>query len=409
MRKSFSVLNINNYHYPRGGSDRYFLQLTDILIKAGHRVGTFSTNHNKTIHKDWLAVPPIPGVDTEHVGSMSNVLKYLYSPGTKRNMVNAISAFKPNIAHLHIYYGQLTASILAPLREAGIPTVQTLHEYKLVCPTHGLFADGKYCDVCKGRYYWHAPLKRCNRKSIARSLLSMTEAYISDFLGAKDYIDQFICVSKFQKKQLVRLGISEKKLAVVHHFADASVHVPDNVGEYFLYVGRIVREKGIGVLLEAYSLLGERRRPLKIVGAGAETELWQTYAQELGLKDQIEWLGFKDGNELNKLYEGALAVINPSMLNETFGLTCVEALARGRPVIASRVGAFPEVVSDGKDGILIPPSDPISLSKAMEAISSNSTNACNMGIKGRQNVRKKFSRQRHYEELMRIYNSVING
>jgi glycosyltransferase involved in cell wall biosynthesis len=209
-----AVLTINNYHYPRGGSDRYFLQLAAMLEKEGHRVATFAAHHSQTAHGELLAVSPPRGVDTDRAGNISNLLRYVFSSDARQRMTEAITAFRPDIAHLHIYYGQLTASILKPIRSAGIPVVQTLHEYKLVCPTHGLYALGAFCDACKGRHYWHAPLKRCNRGSLARSGLSMLEAYVSEALGSKELVDRFIAVSDYQKRQLVRLGIPEKKLCV---------------------------------------------------------------------------------------------------------------------------------------------------------------------------------------------------
>ena len=117
------ILQVNNFHYPRGGSDRYFLEISNLLRESGHSVRTFSTNHRVTHQKD-LALVNLPnGVDTDRIGSPINILKYLYSPEARQYMIDGITEFNPDIAHLHIYYGQLTASILAPLRKAGIPIV----------------------------------------------------------------------------------------------------------------------------------------------------------------------------------------------------------------------------------------------------------------------------------------------
>lgn len=403
------VLQVNNFHFPRGGSDRYFLEISGLLQENGHHVGTFAANHPKTIRSDLLVTTPPAGVDTQRAGGISNIQNYLYSSEAKQRMVEAIQAFNPEIAHLHIYYGQLTASILEPLRQSGIPIVQTLHEYKLVCPTNGLYAQGGFCDACQGKQYWHALFKRCNRDSFSRSALSMVEAYLSKMLGASRNIDHFIAVSEFQKKLLVKLGVSEKKLSVLYHFINSVDDSPEHEGEYFLYVGRITGDKGIGVLLEAYSQIEKcYRLPLKIVGDGVEINQWKLFSENLSLNDEVEWLGFKDGKELNDLYRGCLAVINPSLLNETFGLTCLEALAQGRPVIASDIGAFPEVFSNGVEGILVPPGDVSSLSRAMVDMARAPSEAFNMGIQAMNNVRMHFSRQKHYEGLMKIYGLVSN-
>jgi len=134
------------------------------------------------------------------------VLQFLFSPEARRSLCEALEKFKPDLVHLHIYYGQLTASILQPLREAGYPVIQTLHEYKLVCATHGLYANSQFCDACQGRHFWHAVLKRCNRGSIARSFISMTESYLSKALGAGDSVHRFIAVSTFSEKSVGSAG-----------------------------------------------------------------------------------------------------------------------------------------------------------------------------------------------------------
>ena len=319
------ILQINNFHFPHGGADRYFLDISNLLSSEGHHVGTFSTDNPNNTQKDLLVVKTLNGVDTNKIKDFSNIANYLYSNEAKREMIEAIKSFKPDIAHLHIYYGQLTASILGPLRKAGIPIIQTLHEYKLVCPTHGLYSQGNYCDACQGKNYWHAILKKCNRGSLSRSTLSMAESYLSEYLGSKKNVDHYIAVSDFQKQQLVRLGINEEKLSVLHHFADTSYNPPKELGEYFLYVGRIVEDKGIKILLEAYARLKKGRPPLKVVGDDSNISSFKNYCQKLGIADDVSWTGFKNGDELDKLYHRSLVIINPSLLNETFGLTCLEA------------------------------------------------------------------------------------
>jgi len=401
------VLQVNNYHYPRGGSDSYFLDVTRLLQESGHEVKTFSTDRPENIEPSWYAVDPVKGVDTGKAGDLRNLLDFLYSSSVRRSMSRALGTYSPDIAHLHIYYGQLTASILKPLHDSGVPIVQSLHEYKLVCPTHGLYANGHFCDACMGRYYWNSILQRCNRGSLPRSALSMVEAYVSEFLGARSLVNRFIAVSDFQKQQLVRLGISEDKLTVLYHFAHQVSKPHKKAGEYFLFVGRVIKEKGIGVLLDAYAALGERAPMLKIAGAGNDLEILQSHAESLGIAPRVEWLGHKSGDDLNEVYENCLALINPSLLNETFGLTCLEALSHGRPVIASRIGAIPEVVTDGQSGLLVQPGSKESLANAMELLMHNLDRANEMGKAGIRDVEERFSKQVHYEKLKVIYNEVL--
>ncbi|HMU65384.1 MAG: glycosyltransferase family 4 protein [Nitrosomonas sp.] len=402
------ILQINNFHYPKGGSDRYFLEITHLLREAGHEVRTFSTINPENVDENLLAIPAVKGVDTERVSGFSNILQFLFSPVARQGIYTAIKQFKPDLAHLHIYYGQLTASILRPLHEVGIPIVQTLHEYKLVCATHGLFANGQFCDACQGKNFWHAVLRKCNRGSFARSFISMTESYISDALGAVNSINHFIAVSAYQKDQLVRLGIPEKKITTLHHFTSTvAEHPPDQSGYYFLFVGRILEEKGIGILLDAYARLPKPAPNLKIVGTGNNLDYWKDYAAKLGLANYVEWLGFKTGEALNQLYRGCIALINPSLLNETFGLTCLEAIAQGRPVIATHVGAFPEVITNNIDGLLVEPGSSHALQKAIEQLLKEPDQALSMGCRGLEKAKKQLSRANHYQKLLDIYNHIV--
>lgn len=400
------ILQINNFHYPRGGSDRYFLDLTALLREKGHDVQTFSSANDKNIHEDWLAVPPVDGIDTERRANVSSSLSFLYSRQARFAMELAIQTFKPDIAHLHIYYGQLTASILGPLRKANIPIVQTLHEYKTVCPTHGLLAQGQFCDACQGKHYWQAAKKRCNRNSFLRSTFSAVEAYISDALGAKNLIDQFVAVSDFQKSHLVRLGLPVKKVRVINHFSEEVSEAAEGNGEYFLYVGRITESKGIKTLLDAYCKLGRNSIPLRIVGTGPEERRWKAYADERGLSDKIEWCGFKVGEALSAEYRNCVVAINPSLMNETFGLTALECMAHARPVIASEIGALPEVVRDGKDGLLFPAGNSCILAERMLSFVETPSLTMKLGQIGRKRAINDFSKERHYSSLRKLYQEI---
>jgi len=400
------ILQINNFHYPRGGSDRYFLDISRLLCEEGNEIGTFSTINPNNVDENLLVIPPVQGTDTEQVKGVKNLLNFLYSFRTQNKMQEAINKFRPDLAHLHIYYGQLTTSILKPLCSSGIPIVQTLHEYKLVCATHGLYANGQFCDSCSGKHFWHAVLKKCNRGSIARSFLSMMESYLSNALGAIDSIHHFIAVSAFQKNQLTRLGIPESKITVLHHFIEPILDPPDQPGKYFLFVGRISEEKGINVLLEAYKLLDPSAPPLKIVGSHNYPSSLNNKIKYLGLENKVEWVGFKTGKELAQLYKGCLALINPSQLNETFGLTCLEALSHGKPVIASQVGAFPEIITHDEDGFLVKAGSPIALAKAMTQFTEHPYQALTMGLCGLEKVNRLFSKAVHYQKLCEVYRKV---
>jgi len=235
----------------------------------------------------------------------------------------------------------------------------------------------------------------------------MMEAYISEMLGSNLSVDRYIAVSNFQRSHLVRLGVPDNKLARLYHFCNPVAETPAQAGKYFLFVGRISAEKGIGVLLDAYRTLGEGAPPLKVVGTGAGIDHWKHWCERNGISGKVEWLGFKVGAELQRIYRDCIALVNPTLLNETFGLTCLEALAQGRPVIASSVGAIPEVVDNDIDGYLVAPGSGQELAMAIDRMAKDRASSLEMGRLGRDKVAREFSQQDHYERLLELYREVI--
>jgi len=400
-----SVLNVNNFHYIRGGSDKYFLELTRLLEEKGHRVGTFTSLSERDIERQWVVGEQPRAVDTTAVG-FKNPLKFLYSFKAKAALGRTLEAFRPDIAHLHIYYGRLTPSIFAPLKQRGIPIVQTLHEFKLVCPTLLLHSHGQFCDRCKDGY-WRALFERCNRGSFVRTLGSTVDSYVSTMLGDKTVVDRYIAVSEYQSALLVRLGVAQDKLRVVYNYVDIGERPPIDEGRYFLYVGRLIREKGVEVLLNAYARLGRPRPRLVIAGDGMDGDQLRSKAAGMGLESEVVFVGHKSGEEIKQLIRDCICLINPSLLNETFGLTAAESLGCGRPVIVSKTGALPEVVQDHITGIVVPPGDVEALIDAMDHIRKHPSETLEMGRLGWLDAAKRFHKDAHHENIMSVYREVL--
>lgn len=400
-----TVLNVGQNYYINGGSDRYLFSMGELLEAYGHRVVPFASVQSRNLGTPWASYFP-SGVNFQDPNP-KDILNFIYSRPAASSMRRLVKDAAPDLAHLHIYYGQLTASILGPLKEAGIPIVQTLHEFKTVCPTYGLFAHGKICEACEGRHFWRAAVRRCNRGSFVRSTLSATEAYVSKWLGAVDKIDHFIAVSDFLRDKVISLGLPADKVTTVHNFMDCSGITPaDTPGTYLLYFGRLERIKGIYTLLEAVAPLKDT--PVLIVGDGNEKLALQNEITRRGL-DHVKLLGFKQGAELHDLIHGSICTIAPSECYETFGLTLVESFAHGRPVVASRIGGMTEVVTDGVDGFLVQPGDAEALRERLLWMATHPGVALEMGRRGRAKVEVKFSPARHYEQLMAIYKKAGAG
>lgn len=402
---SLTVVNVGQNYHIQGGSDRYLFALESLLQERGHQVIPFASDQAANVDTSWSRYFPL--AVNFNQPSLADVVRYIYSRSAAKSMQRLLQEKRPDLAHLHIYYGQLTTAILAPLKEAGIPIIQTLHEFKTVCPTYSLFAHGKICEACEGRHFWRAAVHRCNRGSFVRSALSATEAYVSKWLGAVDKIDHFIAVSDFLRDKVISLGLPSSKVTTVHNFMDCTGIAPADIpGTYLLYFGRLERIKGIYTLLEAVAPLKDT--PVLIVGDGNDKLALQNEITRRGL-EHVKLLGFKQGAELHDLIRGSICTIAPSEWYETFGLTLVESFAHGRPVVASRIGGMTEVVTDGVDGFLMQPGDVVALRERLLWMAAHPGEALEMGRRGRAKVEEKFSPAQHYEQLMAVYKKVGAG
>jgi len=318
-----------------------------------------------------------------------------------------INYSRPDIAHFNIYYGQLTAAIIKPLKDAGIPIVQTLHDYRLVCPVASLVSNGRICQDCEGHKFWRAIFKKCNRRSFLRSILSVVEVYFSQIFGSRDRVDHFIAPSEFSRKKHIELGIPAEKISVIPNFIDSANLNKEsrNLGEYFLYFGRIEKNKGIFTLLEAFADI--QHVPLLIVGAGESFEEVQKLIKQKSLR-HIQLLGFRQGKELERLIEKSICTLIPSECYETFGLTILESFVYSRPVIGSRIGGIPEVITDKVDGFLVDPGNAHQLKEKVLWLVENPRKAIKMGAAGRDTSERLFNSEVYYQKLMGVYQKVLN-
>ena len=399
-----TILNVGQNYHIRGGSDRYQFALADLLTRKGHGVIPFAARNQKNLPTEWSSYFPA-GADFDRP-MPADLIRYIYSPQARKAAKRLLNHSHVDLAHLHIYYGKLTSSILAPLRQKGIPIVQTLHEYKIVCPVYTLVSNGKICESCRGTRYWHAVLKRCNRGSMARSTLSAIESCVSRALGSASKVDHFIAVSDFVRKKVIGLGLPPERVTTVHNFMDVSgIEPTSRPGSYFLYFGRVEAIKGVFTLLEAISPL--KTVDLLIVGNGSAVSKLRTLIEERGLS-HVKLLGFKQGSELHNLISGSICTITPSEWYETFGLTLLESFAHGRPVIASRIGGMEEIVSDGVDGFLFPPGDVNALRERLLWMAEHRHEAVEIGVCGRRKVEKQFNEEVHYNDLLKVYKKALS-
>jgi glycosyltransferase involved in cell wall biosynthesis len=335
----------------------------------------------------------------------------LYSFEAKRNLEKLILEAKPDVAHIHLYKGGLTASILPVLKKYKIPVVITLHDYSLLCPRNIMIdGDGKICEKCLTSSTINCLLKRCNRKNIFYSTISYIEFNLNNnLLKPEDYFSKIICVSKFNyEKHLVKTNLKEKLEHVYNFNSRLNNSIPNQTkGGYFLFYGRLSLEKGLLTLVNAWKQVNNKIR-LKIVGEGALSQQIEQNIRENKIEN-IEILGYKTGEVLNQLIRDASFIIVPSEWYENNPMTIIEGYSMGKPVIGSNIGGIPELIQDGKTGFLFEMENVDDLVLKINRADSLSDENYEMFSKAAvQFANENFSEDLHYNKLMKIFTDVIN-
>jgi len=399
------ILAVSQNYFVRGGSDRMFFLTSRLLEQHGHKVIPFTAANPDNQASEWSDYFPV-AADFEKPGPI-DLLRFIYSRPAKKAISQLLAERKIDIAHLHIYYGKLTSSILAPLKSAGIPIVQSVHDYKLVCPVYTFVSNGRICEACKQQQFWQALPRKCNRNSFSRTTLSIMERYVSKSFGSIRNIDRFIPVSNFVHKKLIEHGLPADRITTLHNFVEIGDNQLNNQsGEYFLYFGRIETLKGIFTLLEAAQHLPNL--PVIIAGDGNAKTAMLEYIGSNSIEN-IQYVGFKNKVEIRELIQGSICTITPSEWNEPHPLTVLESFVEAKPVIASKIGGITEMISNGVDGFLIEAGNSKDLESKMRWIADHRDQAREMGIMGKKKVLEDLNPDQYYKKLMGIYQAVLEN
>ena len=390
------ILQISNNFRKSGGAESVFFNTIELLEKKGHQVIPFSQNSAKDL--------PSP-FKKYFVNTESPLHNKLFSFESRGNLKELLKVEKPEIAHIHNVIGGLTFSIFPVLKEKGIPIVATIHDFRLLCPAY-IFVNGKneICEKCKTGNYYHSILNNCSPLGVKRSIFITLESYFRDlFQPYKKLIDSFIFVSKFQQNKFLEVNPDIKNRSYqVYNFLNNINPVKKEKGKYFLYVGRLEREKGLFTLINSFRELPEKK--LIIVGDG---ELRKTL--EVNKTPNIEFVGYQAGEELNQLIKHSHFIIMPSECYENNPMVIIEAYSFGVPVIGSNLGGISEIIVDYETGFLFKERDKNSLKKIID-ISSNIDLKLYLKMSGAAHRfwKEFFSAEKYYETLLSIYEKTLN-
>lgn len=400
------VLLVGQNLWPRGGSDRVLLDQMRLLEAEGIKVAPFVAKSDLNNDNKWSDYF-VEAADFENPG-LTDVFKYIYNKNAREKFKLLLRDFKPDIIHLHIYYGKITSSILDIINDSGLPVVNTLHEYKTVCPAYTMRRNNKICYSCKGFNYFNCIRYNC-KGSFVRSFLSTFEAYISKANGSISNIDKFIAVSDFQRRVLEEMGLPSTKICRIYNpiITDDSDKMKAEApifGDYYLYYGRLEEEKGVDVAIKAMASLPNQS--LFIVGDGSYQATLKNLAIELGLSN-VFFKGYKTGKDLINLIKNCRAVIVPSNALETFGLTAAEAMALKKIVFVTNTGALAEVLGSDAEPFIFEKGDYSSLSDKLVQFESNLESYISTCNNNYQRVIDNFSEKAHVDGLLELYNSIL--
>jgi len=403
------IIQVNKFHYLRGGAEKYFLDMSEKLRQEGHEVAVFSMRHPKNLPSLWekYFVSRLSFNESKLRDKLLTPGRIIYSLEAKWKFARLVRDFKPEIIHIHNIYHQLSPSILSVARKYKIPVVMHLHDYKLVCPNYQLFVDNEICYRCRGGHYCQAIKHRCFQKSFWKSALVALEMFLHHKLWKiyEKNIALYLAPSAFMKKTVVSFGIPENKVEVLYNFIDRPA--PQNsqipVQDYLLYYGRLSPEKGIDILLQSVKLLPGNVE-LKIVGSGPDQKRLEADVKSLGLEGAVKFLGPKFGSELEQIILGAKAIIIPSVWAENMPFVLLESLVLGKVVIASRTGGLPELIVEGESGFLFENGSAAELAEKIKSLENY--NLASIGSAAKKQVLD-LTLEKHYKKLLTVYQNFI--
>lgn len=409
------ILLINKFHYLRGGSEVVYFGTANLLEHHGHKSLFFSMNHpdNLPCETSNFFMPYVDLVTNNGlVSQFKTAGRILYSFNAKKRLSKLLDKYQVDIAHLHNIHHQISPSILHELKKRKIPVVMTFHDFKMVCASYSMLADGRPCEACSGGKYFNALKNRCVKESKSKSALATLEMFLHhNVLDIYSNVDIFISPSLFLKNKLEEMGF-KKDITHLPNFIDIKKFEQikgdkeDKHNNSIVYFGRLSSEKGLWTLLKAAKSLNGIE--IKIIGDGPIKNTLEEKVKREGI-DNINFLGYMKGEYLYKEIVKSKTVVMPSEWYENNPMSVIEAFALSKPVIGSRIGGIPELVRDNETGFTFESGNAEDLSEKIKELLGNTSLLRKMGENARRFVETELNPEKHYQRLMEIYQMAMNS
>lgn len=383
------ILLVHSSYRQSGGEDAVFEAETQLLSQRGCDTRVYRRSNDSLLNS------PLPML----------AAKAIWNGGEARSLREAMREFRPDIVHVHNTFPLLSPAVLHVAKSEGAATVQTLHNFRPMCPAGTFHRDGRVCEDCKGMSVpWPAVVHGCYRgsrsASAAAAAMLTSHRLLGTYGGA---VDLFVAPTEFVRRKYVEGGFDGDKIVVKPHFVISDPGESTGDGGYALFVGRLTEEKGVRTLMDAWAGLADEL-PLRIVGDGPLRDYVESIAKS---SRGISVLGARDSDDVAEQMRRASLLVFPSEWFESFGLVIIEAFAASLPVVASDMGAARELVADGESGVLFRAGDPTSLRSTIQRLVSDPPRLARMRRAARDAYLKKYTADVNFGALMAIYNRVL--
>jgi glycosyltransferase involved in cell wall biosynthesis len=389
-----NILLVHNSYQVAGGEDAVVAAEAVLLVERGHRVIAYSRS-NEELNGDGLIGQAVAGLRTT------------WSSRSYREITQLLKKGRPDVVHFHNTFPLISPAAYYACKQMYVPVVQTLHNYRLLCPEANFLRDGRVCEAClRQPVAWPGIALGCYRGSRGATAAVAAMQITHRAMGTwQTKVAVYIALSEFARKKFIEGGLPGNRIVVKPNFVAGDFKPRASPGQYAVFAGRLSEEKGVQVLLSAWRML-QSSIPLRIVGDGPLLEKMSGEIRE-SLWPLVELTGRRTREEVRLLMSEAKFLISPSICYETFSLAVAESFASAVPVIASRLGAMAEIVKDGVTGLHFEAGNPVDLAAKVDWAWNHPEEMARMGRAARVEYEAKYTPSKNYEILIGIYQKAI--
>jgi glycosyltransferase involved in cell wall biosynthesis len=382
------ILIVHNAYGRISGEEVVIDNLASLLAARGLKVQWFSRSSAE--------------IEGTMLGKIPAFFSGIHNPFSRRSFGRFLRKFRPDVVHIHNLYPLISPSILPECTAQNIPVVMTVHNFRLVCPNGLLLSHGEVCHRCLGGQEYWCVLRNCENSIFKSTGYALRTAAARVLRRYYDHVNHFICLNGFQRDLLIKEGLPADRVTVLPNPISLSRTMSggNKGGSYVAYVGRFSPEKDILTLIESARRLGD----LQFKFAGSYHRMPEVIKEK---PDNCEFLGQLDAEDLTQFYRDARMVIFATRCYEGFPTVLLEAMSHGLPVVCSHIGGLPEIVEDGKSGLLYEPGNVDELADRIRTLWQDSALCQKLGEAGRRKVQEDYAAERLMDGLMGIYEKVI--